>query len=194
MVLYIKHRVNKISDIKNVNLDHGAELDIRSDINNKQKLVVTHDAWDSYENLDDWLSVWKKHGATGPLIFNTKEDGLEEQILKQAEKHDIKNYFFLDTALPTLVKWSIVNNNSNFVLRYSQFENIDISFVNKVQWLWIDCFFGYKPPLGKLKDLKNLFKLCLVSPELQGFQMDKDWLVYKEIVHAVCTKTPEKWI
>lgn len=194
MVEIIQHRVNRISKIKDIVFPFGAELDIRSDINKKGRLVVTHDPWSSFEDLDEWFFAWKDHGSNGILIFNTKEDGLESDIINMAEKYDIKNYFFLDTAMPTLIKWTFKHKNPNFALRFSQYEGIDISFINKVKWLWVDCFDGNKPQIEKLIVLKNFFKLCLVSPELQGFSFDNEWLMYANIVDAICTKNSQLWI
>ena len=69
----------------------------------------------------------------------------------------------------------------------------------KIKWVWVDCFTKLTLNTNKSELLKNAgFKLCLVSPELQGRQ--EDLLLYKVKVRkqnlnfdAVCTKHPEKW-
>jgi hypothetical protein len=70
-----------------------------------------------------------------------------------------------------------------------------------VDWVWVDCFTRF--PLSK-EDADRLlqaeFKLCLVSPELQGYEAEQSIsdlisiLRDREIIaHAVCTKRPDLW-
>lgn len=47
------------------------------------------------------------------------------------------------------------------------------NMAGKVDWIWVDCF--SKIPIGKNEadELKSLgYKLCLVSPELEGRDQD----------------------
>ena len=40
---------------------------------------------------------------------------------------------------------------------------------NKVNWVWVDCFSKFPINTKNFKLLKSMgYKLCLVSPELQG--------------------------
>lgn len=84
----------------------------------------------------------------------------------------------------------------NIALRFSEFEGIDtiIAMSGKVEWVWVDCF--TKLPINTnsfLKLKENGFKLCLVSPELQG--QDDKIEIYKIFLNenliifdAICTK------
>ena len=51
----IQHRINKVSDLKNVSQEYGVELDIRAEGDN---LILSHDAFISGENFEDYL---KRH-------------------------------------------------------------------------------------------------------------------------------------
>ena len=59
----------------------------------------------------------------------------------------------------------------NIALRFSEYEGLDTikSMIGKVDWIWIDCF--SQLPISQMEfDFfkENNFKICLVSPELQG--------------------------
>ncbi len=81
-------------------------------------------------------------------------------------------------------------------MRYSEFESKEtvLNFAGLVDWIWVDCF--TRLPLHRSeRDLfKDAgFKLCLVSPELQGRPDDislyKKQLSDEEIAFdAICTK------
>ena len=64
--------------------------------------------------------------------------------------------------------------------------------------MWVDSFHNFPLSIPKYKKLKdNKFKLCLVSPELQGFNKNEILNMKSKIVDmsidAVCTKYPELW-
>ena len=118
-------------------------------------------------------------------------------------KEKIENYFFLDQSFPFLMK-TINSGESKVAIRISEFESIEtaMNLKGKVEWLWIDCFTKF--PITKVDAdvLSNEcgYKLCFVSPELQG-RVNKNGIINfrKEIESegiygdAVCTKYPEIW-
>ena len=113
------------------------------------------------------------------------------------KRNKIKNYFFLDTTLPTLIKWTTQNNNSNFAIRISSFEDQSLAekLSGKAQWIWLDCF-GAKPPkLEWINRIKDNFKICIVSPELHGAPVEtiQEFKFLKSIAHAICTKQVDLW-
>ena len=60
----------------------------------------------------------------------------------------------------------------NIAIRFSEFESIESVELVKdmVKWVWVDCFTKF--PLNKeiYKKIKSYgLKICLVSPELQGY-------------------------
>ena len=93
--------------------------------------------------------------------------------------------------------WLLSNQGEkNIALRISEAEGIDTArnMAGKVEWIWVDCF--SKIPISKKEadELKSLgYKLCLVSPELQG--RNEDIEKYKADIandgiefDAICTK------
>ena len=68
--------------------------------------------------------------------------------------------------------------------------------------MWVDCFESFHLTSSlffKLK--KNNFKLCLVSPELQGMNPEKTIIEWTKLItkrkikfDAVCTKRVDLWI
>lgn len=198
MIQIIKHRCNNIADLEFCKTNWGVEIDIRSDMTQFESLYLTHDPYVRGPSFDDWIVLFKSKGIAGPLILNTKEDGLESVILKKLKLYDITNYIFLDTSLPTLNLWTRNYNNHNFFIRHSSIEPIEFvqKHLNFCKWVWLDCFERKIPNIEDIALLKKNFKICLVSPELQGgSSMDIDNFVnlYKHGIDAVCTKFPEIW-
>lgn len=196
----IKHRVNQIADLEKLGVELGAEIDIRTVSTLPHSFVLTHDPWTAGDSLETWLELFKERDCKGPIIFNTKEDGLELEIMKLAEKIGIKNYFFLDTCYPTLVKWAQIEQKDCFAGRVSKYETcweqyLKLDVIPK--WLWMDCFQGECLPEKIFEDASEHFKLCLVSPELQGVPLDTNQDAFQRITKycsAICTKKPEYWM
>lgn len=196
---YIVHRTNTTQDLDRVSdLSWGCEIDLRSDLSQPNKLHLSHNAWERGEDFDSWLKTFKAKNISGTLILNTKEDGLEDAILERLKSHKIENYFFLDTALPTLVKWTQIKGIQNFAVRLSHYEPIEFveRFSGLASWVWVDCF--HLRPLSHelLIKLKTKFKICLVSPELQG-GTHEDFAKFRELANhsdAICTKKPQTWL
>lgn|SRR5574344_575397 len=194
-MIYIKHRINTIDELKNVPTEYGIEMDIRSYGNN---LVVTHEPFVKAENFDDWLKYFK-HGT---LILNVKEEGLETRVLELMKKYGITNFFFLDQSFPFLVKTSNMGEK-RCAVRVSEFESIETAYslAGKIDWVWVDCFTKF--PLSKEDEVKLHelgFKLCIVSPELEGYdakefipKMKKILNDFSIVYDAVCTKKPDIW-
>ena len=91
-------------------------------------------------------------------------------------------------------------SKSNFAVRYSEHEPIEyaISFSGKCEWVWVDYFSKSALDKNTYLNLKKLnFKICLVSPELQGHQLSKIQQYKRSLsefeIDAVCTKHPELW-
>ena len=114
----------------------------------------------------------------------------------------ITSYFFLDQSFPFLVKWSKAGEN-RCAVRVSEYESIDtaLTLAGKVDWVWVDCFTHFPLSEQNARRLKDAgFKLCLVSPELQGrnaeIEIPQLVLLLKErniAADAVCTKRPDLW-
>jgi hypothetical protein len=191
----IRHRVNTISELRALPVLYGVEVDIRSFGEN---LVIHHDPFSQGESFKEWIAFYQ-HGT---LILNVKEEGLESRLIALMQSHGIDDYFFLDQSFPFLVKWAKTGEH-RCAVRVSEFESVEtaLSLAGKVDWVWVDCFTHF--PLSQLdgQRLKNAgFKLCLVSPELQGRDAEVEipllanFLDEQDILaDAVCTKRPDLW-
>jgi hypothetical protein len=193
----IKHRINTIAQLDEVDPSWGVEIDLRADSKRPGRLYLHHDAWQAGPDFVSWLRAFTQRKIRGPIILNTKEDGLEEAVLGLLKQHKAKHYFFLDTAFPTLVRWTLRNKKRSFALRYSRFEHAAnlAPFRGKADWLWVDCFDGKPVAAAPLRKLKRYFKICLVSPELQGAPAENlsKFKALQSLADAVCTKRPDLW-
>lgn len=191
----IAHRRNTVSELLATPARYGVEVDIRSC---GEQLIIHHDPFRAGESFDDWLAAYR-HGT---LILNVKEEGLEARLIALMAAHGIEDYFFLDQSFPFLVKWATAGER-RCAVRVSEFESIEtaLSLVGQVDWVWVDCFTHF--PLSR-DDADRLhgagFKLCLVSPELQGRNAETEIpLLARQldernvIANAVCTKRPDLW-
>jgi hypothetical protein len=194
-VNFIFHRRNTIAELQATPKKYGVEVDIRSD---SGRLMIHHDALVKGENFEDWL----KHYEHGTLILNVKEEGLETHLIEIMKQHQISDYFFLDQSFPFLIKWSNLGEH-HCAVRVSEFESIEsaLTLAGKIDWVWVDCFTRFPLTGGDAKKLQEAgFKLCIVSPELQGRSAEieipqlaallREYLIKPE---AICTKKPEMW-
>lgn len=195
-MIVISHRRNTIAELKSTPKRLGIEVDIRSRGND---LIVHHDAFADGEKFETWISAFNHN----TLILNVKEEGLETRLLAVMKSHGIENFFFLDQSFPFLMKVTRAGE-SRCAVRVSEFESIDtaLSLKGQVDWIWVDCF---NPGLWiSGNDVRRLqdagFRLCLVSPELQG-RIEREELKNVQarlraeaiIMDAVCTKLPAQW-
>jgi len=192
---FISHRRNTIEELKATPTEYGVEVDIRSD---NGKLIIHHDPFSSGDDFEKWI----QHYQHGTLILNVKEEGLETRLIDLMKQRGIDDYFFLDQSFPFLIKWSKLGER-HCAVRVSEFESVEtaLTLAGKIDWVWVDCFTKF--PLSG-EDAKRLqdagFKLCLVSPELQGRPAETaipelaKLLADRQIAaDAICTKKPEIW-
>tara|TARA_Y100001968_G_C19352878_1_gene715613 strand:- start:489 stop:1073 length:585 start_codon:yes stop_codon:yes gene_type:complete len=193
-MIIIDHRRNTSDLLNSTPQSFGVEIDIRS---NQSSLILHHDPFEEGEEFESWLKNYNHKF----LILNVKEEGLESRVLILLEKYGITDFFFLDQSFPFLIK-TLKSGESRLALRVSEYESIEtaINLSAGIEWIWVDYFNKFpldKDNYQKLSDLG--YKLCLVSPELQGFSEDillnlKLFLnEYGLIPDAVCTKFPLLW-
>ena len=174
---------------------YGVEVDIRT---RGPELIIHHNPFVEGESFEEWIKSYRHR----LLILNTKEEGLEKRLLSIMSDNDINDFFFLDQSMPFLVKTAKAGE-SRCAVRVSEFEPtaMAMTLAGLVQWVWVDCFTRFPLDGSAAKQLMEAgFKLCLVSPELQG---RNDQVEIEEIqgilkdrkiaVHAVCTKEPVLW-
>jgi len=192
---FISHRRNTIEELKATPTEYGVEVDIRSD---NGKLVIHHDPFAAGDNFEEWI----KHYQHGTLILNVKEEGLEARLIDLMKQHGIDDYFFLDQSFPFLIKWSKLGER-HCAVRVSEFESVQtaLTLAGKIDWVWVDCFTKFPLSGEDAQRLQNAgFKLCLVSPELQGRPAETaipelaKLLAERQITaDAICTKQPKIW-
>lgn len=191
----IVHRVNTLQQLCETPGEFGVEVDIRSW---GEGLIIHHDPFVQGEPFEPWLDAY----AHRTLILNVKEEGLEQRLLALMEKKGLEDFFFLDQSFPFLRKTAIAGER-RCAVRLSEYESIQtvISLAGMVDWVWVDCFSDL-PLNGEEADLlqQNGFKLCFVSPELQGRMGRQDVTDFQQKMgqlgikgDAVCTKYPDLW-
>lgn len=200
MAQFIQHRVNTIEALRAVPPEYGVEIDLRSHVDDPGSIHLSHDAWAQGVGFDDWLDVFASRPLAGPIILNTKEDGLEERAMTLLARFGLDNFFFLDTTIPTLVRWCQRGLGERFAVRVSRYESASIvamlqALPSAPRWAWVDCFDGEPMDAAELKRLEGRQRICLVSPELQG--KPDDWIHrFKDLyplADAICTKKPQMW-
>lgn len=194
-MIYIKHRQNRIDQLKKLDITYGTEIDVRS---YAKQIVLSHESFKENVKFEKWLKYYNHKF----LIINVKEEGIEKKLISILKKNKIKNYFLLDVTIPMIIKLNKVNF-FNIAIRISEYENL--SNINKFnimnKWVWIDTF-NNKIPIS-LRNIINLkrksYKLCLVSPELiykRKKSIDKIILKNIKLINkfdAICTKFPSYW-
>ncbi len=191
----ISHRRNTITELLATPTKYGVEVDIRSQ---GKQLLIHHDPFVTGEKFEEWFQAYQ-HGT---LILNVKEEGLEGRLIEIMRSRGFDDYFFLDQSFPYLVKWSSAGEH-RCAVRVSEFESIEtaMALAGKVDWAWIDCFTKFPLDYESAQKLQHAgFKLCLVSPELQGRDATSEIPALLELLRqlditaqAVCTKRPELW-
>lgn len=191
----VAHRRNTAAELDATPTALGIEVDIRTTGN---RLIVQHDAFADGEAFESWLD----HYRHGLLILNVKEEGLEERLCALMAGRGIERFFFLDQSFPFLLK-TAARGERRCAVRVSEFECIEtaLSLAGRVDWVWVDCFTRFPLTVDQTLSLTAAgFRLCLVSPELQGREATtaipamRALLSAESIVaHAVCTKRPDLW-
>jgi hypothetical protein len=185
---YIAHRINTIEELLKIPKEHGVEVDLRDF---GDRLILQHDPFKNGEDLEKFLKYYDHQ----TIILNIKSENIENRVLELLKKYKIKKYFFLDSSFPMIYQLSR-KSEKNIALRLSEYECIDtiLRMSGEVEWVWIDCFTKLPININYYNILKEHgFKLCLVSPELQGqsekIEPYKKFLGDEGIIlDAVCTK------
>lgn len=194
LVEWVLHRTNTIEALKGAEASWGAEIDIRS---SGSQLILHHDPHQKGLLFDEFLAQYASRHREHLLVLNPKEDGLEKEALTLLQKHGIHRFFFLDLAMPTFIRMAIKEKEKRIAVRVSSYEPLESAqaFAGAVEWAWVDCFEGIPPTSQLLDQVKKHFRICLVSPELQGYPLSHI-AAFKPLlnqVDAVCTKSPTTW-
>jgi hypothetical protein len=191
-MLYIQHRVNTIEQLQSTPTEYGVELDLRD---RGDRLILQHDPFQDGQSFEEYL----QHYRHGLMILNIKSERIEHRAWELIQAAGIRDYFFLDSSFP-MIRALVRQGEHHIAVRFSEFEPIEsaLALAGQVDWVWIDCF--TKMPLDERTYglLKQHFKLCAVSPELQGRDVatiaDFRRQFARFPLDAVCTKRPELWL
>lgn len=184
---FYAHRINTIEDLAIIDECYGIELDLR-DYNGD--VIVQHDPYKDGVTFKEYI----KEVNNRDMILNIKCERIENKIIEILYENNYKgNYLLLDCSFP-MINLLSNNGNKNIALRFSEFEGLDtlINMKDRVEWVWIDVFTKIPLTFDIYTKIKNLgYKICLVSPELQGREYDIDNYakVIKNLkIDAICCK------
>jgi len=157
----IAHRINLISELLELPVKYGCEIDIRS---RNSKLILNHEPYVSGDSLVDYLDNYK-HGL---LVLNIKEAGIENDVLQLVRERNISSFFLLDVEFPYLYRASRLGERA-IAVRFSEDEPIELVYnYNKlVDWVWVDT--NTKLPIDSNNNtILSSMQTCLVCPERWG--------------------------
>jgi hypothetical protein len=191
----IRHRRNTVAELSETPTHLGVEVDIRSC---GDRLLIHHDPFVAGEDFETWMAAYRHR----TLILNVKEEGLEDRLLETMRRYNHSDFFFLDQSFPFLIR-TANRGERRCAVRVSEFEAVATAFslAGRIDWIWVDCFTRFPLKEGEARALKECgFKLCLVSPELQGRTAPDEVASLRRLLErddvtpdAVCTKRPDLW-
>ena len=190
-MIYITHRVNTVDQLKRVPPACGVEVDLRD---SGKRLILQHDPFGNGEDFETFMKSFR-HSF---IILNVKSERIEPRVIQIMRNAGVQDYFFLDCSFP-MIRHLIMQGESKIAVRFSEFEPLEnaMALAGQVKWVWVDCF--TKLPLSddSYRQLKAHFKLCVVSPELQGRDISEIPAFMEALqtypVDAVCTKRVDIW-
>lgn len=190
-MLYVQHRVNTVAQLRDVPPEHGVEIDLRD---RRERLILQHDPFADGEDFEEWLPHYRHR----LLILNVKSERIEPRVRELVQRHGIEEYFFLDSSFPMLRLLSL-QGERRLAVRFSELEPVEAAeaVAGLVDWVWVDCFTRLPLNADTYARLKRHFRLCVVSPELQGRPVatigEFAGALQPYPVDAVCTKRPDLW-
>ena len=191
-VAWIAHRVNTVEQLRATPREFGVELDLRD---HGDQLILAHDPFVGGERFEDYLA----HYQHGLMVLNIKSERIESRVLEAiARAGTVRDYFFLDCSLP-MVRQLMQRGEHRIAARVSEIEPVEgaLALAGSLDWVWIDCFSRLILDASLAARLAGKFKICLVSPELQGHPVA--WIAeFAEQlrgirVDAICTKRIDLW-
>jgi hypothetical protein len=189
---FIAHRVNAVAQLRQVPAEYGVELDLRD---HGDRLILQHDPFKAGEDFGAYLDEYR-HGT---MILNVKSEGIEYRVLDELRRAGtVRDYFFLDCTFP-MIRKLVRQGERHVAVRYSEYEPLAgvLALAGEVEWVWVDCFSHLPLDRDRHARLAEHFKICVVSPELQGHDLEgiRDFAAQlRDLpVEAVCTKRPDLW-
>ena len=190
-MLYIAHRINTVQQLLATPQEYGVECDLRD---RNDRLILQHDPFVDGEDFEDYLA----HYDHRLLILNIKSERVEHRALELLRARGIAGYFFLDSSFP-MIRLLSEAGESRIAVRFSELEPVEsvLALAGRVDWVWVDCFSRMPLTAPVYEQLRPHFRLCMVSPELQGRPVASIPRYAEQLqpypFDAVCTKRPDLW-
>ncbi len=176
---------------RSFNLMFGTETDIRD---RNGTLVISHDMPTGKEmSLTDFLSLVGQSNL--PLALNIKADGLVHALKEILLNANISNWFVFDMSIPDMR--SYLQAGVSVFVRMSEVERTP-AWLDQSQGIWLDNFSD--KPWYDAEFIENILnsgkKVCIVSPELHGQNIEPLWSLLLPISKhpnlMICTDYPER--
>lgn len=192
-MLVIDHRINTVEALVRVPSHRGVEIDLRYA---GKQVVLNHEPFGNGEPFEIFL----RHYRHRFFVLNVKNEGIEHEVIRLVNAYGIEEYFLLDLSFPALYKLACAGNR-HLAIRFSEAEPVEACLAVKgmVDWVWVDCFTRLPLTAASYRELRPHFKLCLVSPEVQGHPESDIWIYQEQLrrdgieIDAVCTDFPDRW-
>lgn len=185
---------NTLESLKRaLDMGWGIETDLRD---YKGELVISHNIADEKcEKAEELFKYYFEHGHEESLALNVKADGIQPLLKKLLEKYQINNYFLFDMSIPEMV----VNKREKltFFTRHSDIEEKCVLYED-AQGVWLDSFYEENWLTEEIleRHLKDGKKICIISPEIHGYDATDYWDLLKQPRYVVndnvmlCTDVP----
>ena len=148
--------------------------------------------------LGEFFQIYNSYSKQLPLALNIKADGLQEKLLLELTKFNIKNYFVFDMSVPDGL--ACLKAGLRTFTRQSEYES-NPAFYEQSKGVWLDEFSSHWiDEITVNQHLNNGKDICIVSPELHKRSMQIEWNNYKKFSKIknslgklmICTDLPEK--
>ena len=156
---------------------YGIETDIRDFAG---RLVISHNmATAQCPTLKELFHVYTSEKHNTMLALNVKSDGIQDALLELIEEYGIKNYFVFDMSVPEMVVYKRMQ--IPFFTRHSDIENECVLY-DDAQGVWLDSFYeeNWLTDLMVQKHIEDGKRICVISPEIHGFEPCSMWKMLKE--------------
>jgi hypothetical protein len=190
-MLIIAHRVNTIEQLEATPVEYGVEIDLRD---RGDRLILQHDPFQDGVDFAHWL----EHYRHRLIILNVKSERIEHRTLELVQAAGVEEFFFLDSSFP-MIRLLADRGERRIAVRFSELEPVEsaLALAGRIDWVWVDCFTRMPLTPETHRRLAEHFRLCAVSPELQGrdpatiAQYRRELAPYP--MDAACTKRPDLW-
>ncbi len=190
-MILIAHRINTAAQLQDVPPEYGVEVDLRD---RGERLILQHDPFKDGEDFETYLSHYRHR----LIILNVKSERVEHRALELMRRFGVEDYFFLDSSFP-MIRLLSEQGERRIAVRFSEHEPVEsaLAVAGRAEWVWVDCFTRMPLTPESYTELKSHFRLCAVSPELQGRPVTEIAAYAERLrpypVDAVCTKRPDLW-